>query len=404
MLLGRYPPDFSGHGTQTWRTLPHLERLGVEPTVVTRETAPGVQWPFDGADAVQRILPVGRDPLSRARSAVALHAHLRRQHGRYDVLHSALPDWEFFLNLPYLGRVGLPVLFEMILLGSDDPVSLRSGRLGALKNRLLGHVDLWVGIANAFRSPVREAGIPEERFRRIYTGVDLERYRPASGERRRALRERFGIPAEARVVVSVGGLMPRKGMDRLLRAWARLEPRPGRELLVVVGPASEAEGLRPWHLEHARALQVQAGQPGLAGTVRLAGRSDAVEDHLAAADVFAFLSRREGFGTVTAEAMCCGLPCVISPLDGIGHELIDHGATGYVVEDCDDADQVAARLRELLADPGRRTAMGAAALESARARFSMETRARELADAYRMLAAGKRTRPITGSPSGPPRR
>jgi len=184
--------------------------------------------------------------------------------------------------------------------------------------------------------------------------------------------------------------MPRKGVDRLLRAWERLEPCPGKELLLVVGPASEAEGLRPQYLEHVRELRARAGEPALAGTVRFTGRSDEVEDWLAASDVFAFLSRHEGLGTVTAEAMCCGLPCVISPLDGIGHELIDDGRTGYVVEDCDDPERVAAQLRELLADPARRAAVGAAALESARSRFSMEARAAQLADAYRSLAARPR--------------
>jgi glycosyltransferase involved in cell wall biosynthesis len=107
---------------------------------------------------------------------------------------------------------------------------------------------------------------------------------------------------------------------------------------------------------------------------------------MAAADVFALLSRREGFGTVTAEAMACGLPCVVSPLDGIAREIVDEGRTGFVVDDPDDPDAVAARLRSLFSDLELRSTLGAAARETACARFSMEVRAERLAGIYRTLA------------------
>jgi glycosyltransferase involved in cell wall biosynthesis len=391
IVAGRYPPDFAGHGIQIQSLLPHLERLGVSARVVTRRPEPGVSWPSHDAGVVQRILPVERDPLSRLRALLTLRAHFRREHRCYDVVHVALHDWEMCLNLPYLKRLGLPLLFEMVLLGSDDPLTLRAGRLGALRLRLLRHVDLWVGIADAFRPSLVQAGIPEERFRRVYTAVDVERFRPVSEARRRELRAAQGIPADARVVVTVGALLPRKGIDRLLEAWARLAPRPGRDLLLVVGPASEAEGLRPRFLEHARSLRERAARPDLAGTVRFTGRADHVETWMGAADVFAFLSRREGFGTVSAEAMCSGLPCVISPLDGIGQEIVDEGESGFVIGAPDDPEAVAARLAELLGDPGLRLRMGRAAVERGRERFSMQGRAQRLVELYQGLARGRRT-------------
>jgi glycosyltransferase involved in cell wall biosynthesis len=85
--------------------------------------------------------------------------------------------------------------------------------------------------------------------------------------------------------------------------------------------------------------------------------------------------------------LACGLPCVISPLDGIGREIVDEGRTGFVIDDPDDPDAVAARLRPLLSDGELRRRLGTAARESASARFSMEVRAERLAEIYRTLAA-----------------
>jgi glycosyltransferase involved in cell wall biosynthesis len=386
ILLNRYPPDFTGHGIQIERLLPHLAPHGVEARVVTRRPVAGVTWQAAN-DGVLRILPAPDERLSRLRGALLLRAHLRSHRRDYDVVHGAFADWEFYLNVPVLRRLGLPVLHEMILLGADDPVAISAERLGSLKLRLLAGVDCWVGISNAFLPRVTEVGIPEERFQRIYTGLDVERFRPVAREDRPALRAALGIPAEARVVISVGALLPRKGMDRLLRGWARLGPSPEKDLLLLVGPANEGEGLRPQYLPHVRELEALAGAPDLAGTVRFVGRVDDVERWMAAADVFALLSRREGFGTVTAEAMACGLPCVVSPLDGIAREIVDEGRTGFVIDDPDDPEALAARLRPLLSDLGLRSTLGAAARESACARFSMAVRAKRLAEIYRMLAA-----------------
>jgi glycosyltransferase involved in cell wall biosynthesis len=89
--------------------------------------------------------------------------------------------------------------------------------------------------------------------------------------------------------------------------------------------------------------------------------------------------------------MCSGLPCVISPLDGIGQEIVDEGESGFVIGAPDDPEAVAARLAELLGDPGLRLRMGRAAVERGRERFSMQGRAQRLVELYQGLARGRRT-------------
>jgi glycosyltransferase involved in cell wall biosynthesis len=108
---------------------------------------------------------------------------------------------------------------------------------------------------------------------------------------------------------------------------------------------------------------------GLDARVTFAGRVDDVEDWLRASDVFAFPSIFEALGISLVEAAACGLPCVGSRTGGIV-DVIEDGQSGRLVPP-GDADALAAALRELLADPARRAAMGEAARRVAVQRFDV---------------------------------
>jgi glycosyltransferase involved in cell wall biosynthesis len=396
IFSGRYFPDFSGHAIQIQRMLPHLRAVGVEPTVLAYAPATGGvgALPADAA-RVLRVLASERAPLAKARHVLEVFRHFQQHAGDYDVAHVTLRGWELFLNIPWIHRLGLPILYEMVLLGTDDPVTVSRLRLGRAKLALLSRADAWVGITEAFRPTLAAAGIPEERFHCIYGGVDTERHRPFTADERRAARAALGLPEDARVVVSAGALVPRKGMDRVLRAWARLRPTPGRDVLVIAGPASLAEGLPPRFADHPGELRALAATAGIAETVRFAGRVNDLERWYGAADAFVFLSHREGQGYVIVEAMASGLPCVVSPLDGIGRELVAEG--GFIADAPDDADAVAARLGELLADPARRRALGERVRARAVERFSLAARARAFAEVYRGLVEARSRRSASSS-------
>jgi glycosyltransferase involved in cell wall biosynthesis len=392
ILIGRYLPDFSGHAIQTHRFLPHLRPLGIDATVVayrpSAETA-GTQVADNGR--VLRVLAPERAPLAKTRHTLELAAHFRRHARDYDLVHTILHGWELLLNVPWMQRLGLPVLYEMVLLGTDDPVTVSRLRFGAAKLALLRRMDSWVGISEAFRPTLQATGISDRWFRRIYCAVDVERYRPLSEAERCATRAALGLPADARIAVSAGALVPRKGMDRVLRAWAALRPKPGRDLLLLAGPASLEQGLPPRFAGHPAELRALAAAAGVADTVRFLGRVEDLERWYGAADLCLFLSHREGQGTVIVEAMACGLPCVVSPLDGIGRELV--AESGFVIDDPDDPQAVAARASELLADRERSRRLGERARAVAVERFSMTARAEAFAAAYRELldaSAGRR--------------
>ncbi len=128
--------------------------------------------------------------------------------------------------------------------------------------------------------------------------------------------------------VSVGRLVPIKGMDRLIRAWAYVQAEKPEARLAIVGDGPERAN-----------LQAMIDELGL-GNIELAGWRDPVP-YLASADRFVLLSRNEGMGRSVVEAMAAGLPCVVSEVCGLA-ELVDVSVGATVA--ADDAPAVAQAL------------------------------------------------------------
>ncbi len=207
----------------------------------------------------------------------------------------------------------------------------------------------------------------------IPPGVDVERFRPLDPDERARARVDFGLPVDARVVVGVGRLVPRKGFDALVAGTASLAP--GRPDLVV---AVAGTGRQAGELER----RVRAtGAP-----VRLLGRiSDEALPRLhGAADIFAGPCRtrwagleQEGFGIVFLEAAAAGVPAVAGASGGTTEAVLD-GQTGVVVSRPGDPAAFAAGLAGLLDDPGRRLRLGRAARQRVVAEFSYDILAARL--------------------------
>ena len=213
-------------------------------------------------------------------------------------------------------------------------------------------------------------------------GVDVERFVPLDIDAKAQARRRFGVAPDAKLVVSVSRLVPRKGMDVLIEASARLAAT-HPTLAVVIGGSGRDE----------RRLQRLIDTTG--APARLLGRVD--DEHLPAlygtADVFSMVCRnrwlgleQEGFGIVFLEAAACGVP-QIAGASGGSAEAVEHGETGLVVDDPSSVEQVATALDALLSDPERRAAMGAAGRTRATEEFSYDVLAARLHEALSAVCA-----------------
>jgi glycosyltransferase involved in cell wall biosynthesis len=219
-----------------------------------------------------------------------------------------------------LGRwLGLPT--TVTLRGTearhlDDPV-LRPRVLAAVN----GATQVF-SVADALRRRLVDAGVPRSRIEVIGNGVDLARFQRLP---QNEARSRLGLPLHVPVLVSVGGLVERKGFHHVIDQMPALLQRfPGLRYLVVGGPSPEGDiGER---------LRAQVQRLGLGEHVVFTGAlaPEALSVPLSAADVFVLATANEGWANVFLEAMACGLPVVSTEVGG-NAEVVDAPHLGTLV-------------------------------------------------------------------------
>lgn len=244
-----------------------------------------------------------------------------------------------------------------------------------LRNRVLAGADGFVAMSRLIESEFLTAGLPAERVRRIPHGVDTQRFRPSDEAERISRRRALGLEPEALVVAWTGRLLRGKGLESLFAAFAAIAAREPLARLLVVGSGAGQS------LSIEAELRERAASAPLRGRVVMPGRLDAVEQALAAADVFAFPSEFEALGLSLVEAAACGLPGVASRTGGIV-DVVEDGVTGLLVPP-GDAPALERAIESLLGDRGRREAMGRAARERACREFDE----RVAVERYRALFA-----------------
>jgi glycosyltransferase involved in cell wall biosynthesis len=233
-----------------------------------------------------------------------------------------------------------------------------------------GSAGLIVGAATEADRVKSVYGVAGQRMASIPNPIDTAAWHPGDQE---LARRQLGIPATAAVVAWHGRLaIWKKGLDVLLDAWELLSRRDGDDLrLLLVGSGRDAPELR---------ARLEAS--GLANVIwidELLTSPAAILGHLAAADVYVFPSRHEGFPVALVEAIACGLPVVASDASGVQEILgIPPDGAGVVVAREDPA-ALADALARLLDDPEWRRALGACARRRAERHFSLDAVGLELA-------------------------
>lgn len=191
----------------------------------------------------------------------------------------------------------------------------------------------------------------------IPNGVDTDLF-IVSPERRELARRQLGLPQGALVLGSVARLSAQKRPQALLVLFARLAPLFPTLYLVLVGTGPLEAMLR---------MQVQ--QLGVAERVLFAGFQQHIELLMPAFDLHVLLSKNEGFGIATIEAMACGVPAVGTDVPGT-HDIL-HDSQGGMLLPLDDEQAACAVVAALLADAPRRARMGRQAREETVQRYSM---------------------------------
>ncbi|WP_209347309.1 glycosyltransferase [Pontixanthobacter sp. CEM42] len=247
------------------------------------------------------------------------------------------------------------------------------GTKGFAREQMLEAAEHAIGllaVSEALARDMSDLGMPYSKISLHYTGLDRDRFRPRAHDGLRLqLGKTLGIelPENKPLLVSVGGLIERKGQDLAIGALASI---PDAQLLLV-GKGPDEKHLR----NLTRDMRVDERVHFL-GSVD----HDLLPIILSAADVMMLPSASEGLANAWVEALACGTPIVISDAGG-ARELVTSDHAGFIVDR--NLDAVAGGVKALLKNPP--TTQQVTAMAS---RFSWEHNAAQLADYYdRLIAA-----------------
>ena len=360
-----FPPKIGGIQTMLWELWRRLDPGSF--TVLTTSHDGAAAWDAAQPFRVERVRESVLLPMPSLASRID---SLAREIGATRiVLDPALP-------LGLIGERLRSAPYAIVVHGAEITVPGRLPGSRQLLGRVLRDADLVIAGGGYPAAEARHAAGQDLPISIVPPGVDVDRFRPLDEGERRSARERFGLPPDGLLVVSVSRLVPRKGMDVLIRAAASL--RAGHpDLTVAIGGTGRDRG-------RLDGLVASTGAP-----VRLLGRIEHDDLPLlyGCGDVFAMLCRnrwggleQEGFGIVFAEAAAAGVPQVAGDSGGAA-EAVEDGATGFVVRYPDDPVSAAEAIGRLLDDGDLRARMSVAGRARAEAELSWDVLAGRLAEA-----------------------
>jgi glycosyltransferase involved in cell wall biosynthesis len=248
-----------------------------------------------------------------------------------------------------------------------------------LDNWIGKRTHLFISVTERVKNAIIELGSarPDNSIS-VYNGIDFTRFAPEriSPARIAEQRDAWGCHPDTIVIGCASRLVPDKGLDVLLDAFARVAPHAPEALLVIAGDG-------PLHA----ALQHQADMLGVAARVRFIGWQEDMPALMAAFDLFCLPTMREGFGYVFLEAQAMGVPVVATAIEPLT-ETMAQGETALLVAP-HDGTHLADALTRLVHDPAERRRLGANGAARVRRLFDQRRQLDQLAAVYRQCVALK---------------
>lgn len=302
----------------------------------------------------------------------AIDAHRFPMKGTWDIysqwlIRNIIKRQQINIVQTYLGRA------TRLVPATTDSVQLVCRVGGFYPQQQYAHADYLICNSQGLCDHMLKGGFPSERIHLIPNFVSHTEILPV--EEKQTLREKYGVAADDLLVCSVGRLHPIKGIDMLLKAFARLQHkyRHRRCRLLLVGDGQQKESLHKL-----------AETLGIDRDVIWAGWQVTPGPFYQIADIFVCASRQEGFGNVVLEAWGNRVAVVSTATSG-PQELIEHGRTGLITP-VDDEVAMAKALCQLADNPSLRSEMENQANQQLTLRYSEAAVVKMYTDFYRSIS------------------
>jgi D-inositol-3-phosphate glycosyltransferase len=394
--------DSGGQNIYVAQIATHLAQLGYEVDVFTRRDSEALPEVLEWRPGV-RVVHVPAGPPVYVRKEQLLPAMpefagwvgaFARRHGGYALSHA-----NFFLSglvaLELKRCFGIPLVVTFHALGrvrqlhQGDADQFPRER-PAIEDDIIRDADAVVAECPQDRSDLTTLyGADPARIAVIPCGFDKSEFWPITKPfARRAL----ALNPDGPLLLNVGRLVPRKGLDNAIRGLGLLARRHGiSATLLVVGGNSDLPD--PALTPEIGRLQALARDEGVQGNVVFTGRRsrEFLKLYYSAADIFVTTPWYEPFGITPLESMACGTPVIGADVGGIRYSVAD-GVTGWLVPP-NDPEALASRAAHLYRDPAAAKAMGRSAIRRVNAHFTWRKVARSVAGLYQEVLAGRAPRP-----------
>lgn len=310
------------------------------------------------------------DPLNDAMALLRLTRFLMKE--KYHIIHTHNSKTGFIGRLA--GRLArVPVIVHTVhgfSFHDREPI-WRRRLFRWLEALAVCWADRMIFISQPLVDWARREGIlrKKTRYAKIYSGIEVEKFRPAGAAKKMAARKCWAIPDDAFVVGIVSKLWEGKGHAILIEAFSVAAAGAENSRLVIVG-----EG--PLRAD----LEAMVFRKGLSEKVLFTGFQADVAPIIATFDLSVLPSFFEGMGRVLLEAMAMGVPVIGSDVGGIP-DLIRHGREGLLVPP-GDAAALAEAIAKVVKNPQSAEKMGRAGTKRVSEKFSARKMVQDIEQVY----------------------
>jgi glycosyltransferase involved in cell wall biosynthesis len=239
--------------------------------------------------------------------------------------------------------------------------------------------DFFISVADAMTKQATAAGIGyPEQFTTAYSAVEENDFlQPISEQRKKGFRQKYQIPQDAVVLITIARLFMLKGHDYIIESAKTLSKQYKNAVWLFVGDGNLSEYYKK-----------QVRRSNLADRIKFTGLLSPKEIPLAIAssDILVHCSLREGLARTLPQAMLCGKPAVSFDVDG-AREVVNEN-TGRLIEP-KNIEQLTNACAELIKDKNLRDSLGKAGRESVKEKFAPDTMVNTIEAVYRKLLEEK---------------
>lgn len=291
---------------------------------------------LDAKEAFSFILSKKQSQISRCARLLwifDLFSILIHNKQAYDLIHFHIMWWGTLLAAVWAKKINKKTIYQSVLMHEDTPSGIIREKLGRMKILLLRKFSAIYTINKLLSEDYLAHGFSTDQVFTLMNCVDTSVFYPVnSGAEKSILRYKYDIPDALKVIIFVGSIIPRKGVDVLIDAFIQAVSQFPSLLLLIVGPDKKDDNpsIDEEFIHH---LKVKISSHGFSESTRFTGMIEercTLSELYRLSDMFVFPSRNEGLGNVVLEAMSSGLPVVVSSLP-VFREIVSNGENGIIV-------------------------------------------------------------------------